>query len=107
MVTQRFNWCDFLRRVAVIAIPVALQNLLNTTASMIDTVMMMTSSATAPMTAPKTMVLVLPFSFILSCPHKTAPFGSRSLNDIPALKQLDAVHIRADLYAAALVDLAV
>ena len=39
MISQRFPWRDFLRRVAVIAIPVALQNLLNTTASMVDTVM--------------------------------------------------------------------
>ena len=35
----RFDWKDFIRRVAVIAIPVALQNLLTTTASMIDTMM--------------------------------------------------------------------
>ena len=35
----RFPWKDFLRKVAVIAIPVALQNLLTTTGSMIDTMM--------------------------------------------------------------------
>lgn len=34
-----FNWKDFLGKVAVIAIPVALQNLLTTTGSMIDTMM--------------------------------------------------------------------
>ncbi len=34
-----FHWGDFLRRVAVIAVPVALQNLLTTTASMVDTMM--------------------------------------------------------------------
>ena len=36
---QKFNWPDFLRKVAVIAIPVALQNLLTTTGSMVDTMM--------------------------------------------------------------------
>ena len=39
MTAQRFDWRDFLRRVAVIAIPVALQNLLTTTGSMVDTMM--------------------------------------------------------------------
>ena len=39
MIAERFDWRDFLRRVAVIAIPVALQNLLTTTGSMVDTVM--------------------------------------------------------------------
>ena len=34
-----FDWKDFLRRVAVIAVPVAMQNLLTTTGSMIDTMM--------------------------------------------------------------------
>ena len=34
-----FRWGDFLRRVAVIAVPVALQNLLTTTGSMVDTMM--------------------------------------------------------------------
>ena len=34
-----FSWGDFLPRVAVIAIPVALQNLMTTTGSMIDTMM--------------------------------------------------------------------
>ena len=34
-----FNWKNFLGKVAVIAIPVALQNLLTTTGSMIDTMM--------------------------------------------------------------------
>ena len=36
---RRFNWPSFLRRVAVIAVPVALQNLLSTTGSMVDTMM--------------------------------------------------------------------
>ena len=36
---NRFNWMDFIRKVAVIAIPVALQNLLTTTGSMVDTMM--------------------------------------------------------------------
>ena len=36
---SNFNWLLFLRRVAVIAIPVALQNLLTTTGSMVDTMM--------------------------------------------------------------------
>ncbi len=34
-----FAWGDFLRRVTVIAVPVALQNLLTTTGSMVDTMM--------------------------------------------------------------------
>ena len=36
---ESFNWKDFLMKVAVIAIPVALQNLLTTTGSMVDTMM--------------------------------------------------------------------
>ena len=36
---ETFDWSDFIRKVAVIAIPVALQNLLTTTGSMIDTMM--------------------------------------------------------------------
>ena len=36
---SRFSWGSFLRRVAVIAIPVAMQNLLTTTGSMVDTMM--------------------------------------------------------------------
>ncbi len=35
----KFPWRDFLSRVAVIAVPVALQNLLTTTGSMVDTMM--------------------------------------------------------------------
>ena len=34
-----FPWREFLRRVAMIAVPIALQNLLTTTGSMIDTMM--------------------------------------------------------------------
>ena len=34
-----FRWGDFLRRIAVIAVPVAMQNLLTTTGSMVDTMM--------------------------------------------------------------------
>lgn len=37
--TQEFDWNKFLKAIAAIAIPVALQNLLTTTASMIDTIM--------------------------------------------------------------------
>lgn len=37
--TESFRWKDFLTKVAVIAIPVALQNLLTTTGSMVDTMM--------------------------------------------------------------------
>ena len=37
--TQKFNWGRFIKAVAVIAIPVALQNLLTTTGSMLDTMM--------------------------------------------------------------------
>ena len=36
---KTFPWLDFIRKIAVIAIPVALQNLLTTTASMVDTIM--------------------------------------------------------------------
>ena len=36
---ERFSWGIFLKQVAAIAIPVALQNLLTTTASMVDTMM--------------------------------------------------------------------
>ena len=39
MRTAPFPWRDFIRRVAVIAVPVALQNLLTTTGSMVDTMM--------------------------------------------------------------------
>ena len=39
MKRSSFDWGDFLRKVAVIAIPVALQNLLTTTGSMVDTMM--------------------------------------------------------------------
>lgn len=34
-----FPWLDFIKKIAVIAVPVALQNLLTTTGSMVDTVM--------------------------------------------------------------------
>ena len=37
--SSRFPWKEFLKRIAVIAIPVALQNLLTTTGSMVDTMM--------------------------------------------------------------------
>ena len=39
MASDRFNWRRFLKNIAVIAIPVALQNLLTSTASMVDTMM--------------------------------------------------------------------
>ena len=39
MRNARFPWRDFLKKVAVIAVPVALQNLLTTTGSMVDTMM--------------------------------------------------------------------
>ena len=39
MKKEKFSWRDFLGKVAVIAIPVALQNLLTTTGSMVDTMM--------------------------------------------------------------------
>ncbi len=37
--TEKFDWKRFLRQLSVIAVPVALQNLLTTTGSMIDTMM--------------------------------------------------------------------
>ena len=39
MRTGAFDWKDFLKKVAVIAVPVALQNLMTTTGSMVDTMM--------------------------------------------------------------------
>lgn len=39
MKKTRFDWGTFLKRIAIIAIPVALQNLLTTTGSMVDTMM--------------------------------------------------------------------
>ena len=39
MQRKRYPWGPFLRRIAVIAIPIALQNLLTTTGSMVDTMM--------------------------------------------------------------------
>jgi len=39
MQTARFGWKEFIKKIAVIAIPVALQNLLTTTGSMVDTMM--------------------------------------------------------------------
>ena len=39
MEARKFDWLDFLKKVAVIAVPVALQNLLTTTGSMVDTMM--------------------------------------------------------------------
>ena len=36
---EAFDWKTFIKRICVIAIPVALQNLLTTTASMVDTMM--------------------------------------------------------------------
>lgn len=39
MAREKFEWKAFLKRLAVIAIPVALQNLLTTTGSMVDTIM--------------------------------------------------------------------
>ena len=36
---ERFDWGSFLKKVAIIAVPIALQNLLTTTGSMVDTMM--------------------------------------------------------------------
>ena len=38
--TSKFNWSSFIKGIAVIAVPVALQNLLTTTGSMVDTMML-------------------------------------------------------------------
>lgn len=38
--TSTFNWSSFIKHIAVIAVPVALQNLLTTTGSMVDTMML-------------------------------------------------------------------
>ena len=40
MTKEKFNWRIFLKSIAIIAVPVALQNLLTTTGSMIDTMML-------------------------------------------------------------------
>lgn len=45
--STRFDWKSFILRVAVIAIPVALQNLLSTTGSMVDTMMIARLGETA------------------------------------------------------------
>ena len=39
MAGTRYHWRSFLKKIAVIAVPVALQNLLTTTGSMVDTMM--------------------------------------------------------------------
>lgn len=46
MKNNKFNWKTFLKGIAVIAIPVALQNLLTTTGSMVDTIMLATLGET-------------------------------------------------------------
>ena len=38
--TEKFDWNYFIRHIAIIAVPVALQNLLTTTGSMVDTMML-------------------------------------------------------------------
>lgn len=43
---RKFNWPEFLKAIAIIAIPVALQNLLTTTGSMVDTMMLATLGET-------------------------------------------------------------
>ena len=43
----KFDWKSFIRSVAVIAVPVALQNLLTTTGSMVDTIMLATLGETS------------------------------------------------------------
>lgn len=37
---NQFDWGYFLKHIAIIAVPVALQNLLTTTGSMVDTIML-------------------------------------------------------------------
>lgn len=39
VLTKKFNWAEFVKMISVIAIPVALQNMLSTTGGMIDTMM--------------------------------------------------------------------
>ena len=39
MIRSRYPWKAFLKKIPVIAVPVALQNLLTTTGSMVDTMM--------------------------------------------------------------------
>ncbi len=36
---EKFNWKELIKQISVIAIPVAMQNLLSTTGGMIDTMM--------------------------------------------------------------------
>lgn len=40
---NKFDWGYFLKHIAIIAVPVALQNLLTTTGSMVDTIMLLPS----------------------------------------------------------------
>ena len=40
---KNFDWGYFLKHIAIIAVPVALQNLLTTTGSMVDTIMLLRS----------------------------------------------------------------
>ena len=40
MKQEKFDWGYFLKHIAIIAVPVALQNLLTTTGSMVDTIML-------------------------------------------------------------------
>ena len=40
MKQKKFDWGYFLKHIAIIAVPVALQNLLTTTGSMVDTIML-------------------------------------------------------------------
>ena len=44
---QCFDWKDFLKKLIAIGVPVALQNVLSTTASMVDTIMLATRGETA------------------------------------------------------------
>ena len=46
MEKKKFSWPEFLKAIAVIAIPVAMQNLLTTTGSMVDTMMLATLGET-------------------------------------------------------------
>ena len=46
-ISKRFDWGRFLKNVAVIAIPVALQNLMTSTGTMVDTMMIARVGETA------------------------------------------------------------
>ena len=65
-----FPWRDFIRRVAIIAVPIALQNLLTTTGSMVDTMMI----ASLGNTQVGAVGLCAQFSSLMFCTPTSPPY---------------------------------